>query len=295
MPLLGELERERLLTKQWGISGIVALIAGILLIAVIYFTGWPIGWLAFISLLVLLLSIYRYAAHNDRYTVDFKQKVIALIIQYLNPGIVYKPSSFVSSKLYNASGLYRRRYSNITGDDLLKGIYKEVSFQCSELLVENDTDSSEVIHTVFKGLFFSAKLDVAFYGGTYIWKRGEEQLGVSLADEHYRLMPLPKVYHVHTGHAAFDKQYSVYSTDPAEAHALVDADMMEHMLAFRKQIERDVVFSFVAGRCYVAIPVKENLFEPTRKPGDKENIKEHFFAVLLVLSIVNQLQLNKWA
>jgi len=87
---------------------------------------------------------------------------------------------------------------------------------------------------------------------------------------------LPKVYHINTGHTAFDRQYSVYSTDPSEAHALVDNEMMESMLSFKKQIGRDVVVSFVAGRCYVAIPVNENLFEPSKDPGDKESIRQHF-------------------
>jgi len=294
-PLLDGLERERILAKQWGIGCLVALITGILfLITAQSFPGGPFGWLAFISLLVLLFSIYHYTIHNDLYTMGFKEQVIQLIIQYLHPGIIYKPFSFISSKLYRASGLYRARYTGISGDDLLKGVYKGVPFQCSELDVENKRNTRRANYPVFTGLFFSAKLNIGFYGGTYIWKRGEEQLGESIAEEHYRLLPLPKVYHVHTGHAVFNKYYSVYSTDPEEAHALVDDVMMENMLRFRKQIERDVVFSFVAGRCYVGIPVKEDLFEPAVNLGDKENAREHFFAVLLVLSIINQLQLNRW-
>ena len=47
------------------------------------------------------------------------------------------------------------------------------------------------------------------------------------------------------------------------------------------------------GKCHVAIPIKDDLFEPTSFPDDKEVIKEYFFFVLLILSIINQLNLRK--
>jgi hypothetical protein len=39
----------------------------------------------------------------------------------------------------------------------------------------------------------------------------------------------------------------------------------------------------------------EEMFEPsTSHPGDKEKIKSYFFNVLLILSIINQLNLTKY-
>lgn len=96
------------------------------------------------------------------------------------------------------------------------------------------------------------------------------------------------------GHKEFETAYSVYSNSPAEARHIVDTEMMECLLHFKNQIKRDVRVSFVEGICYVAISIDEDLLEPSiLKPGDKKIIKEYFFSILLIFSIINQLRLYK--
>lgn len=95
-------------------------------------------------------------------------------------------------------------------------------------------------------------------------------------------------------HAKFEKAYSVYSNSPGEARHIIDAEMMECLLHFKNQIKRDVTVSFVEGICYVAIAIDEDLLEPSiLKPGDKKIIREYFFSILLIFSIINQLRLYK--
>jgi hypothetical protein len=93
----------------------------------------------------------------------------------------------------------------------------------------------------------------------------------------------------------FAKYFSVYTSYPAEAVAFLDEDMIQCMLNFRKQVNRDVQFSVVAGKIYVSIPINEDLLEPPSPDlDDKEKIKGYFFSILLVLSIINQLRLNRF-
>jgi hypothetical protein len=95
------------------------------------------------------------------------------------------------------------------------------------------------------------------------------------------------------GDESFDQYFSVCSTNPAEARTILNTEMMSRLLEFRKQIKRRVVFSVVLGKCYVAIPINEDLLEPGDTVGDKEEVKKYFFTILLILSIVNQLQLTR--
>ena len=70
--------------------------------------------------------------------------------------------------------------------------------------------------------------------------------------------------------------------------------MMECLIQFKKQLKRNIGVSIVAGKCYVAIPINEDLLEPSGfGTDDREEIKEYFFTILLMLSIINQLQLYK--
>ncbi len=261
---------------------------------------------AFVGMLIAftLFSIYRFTSTDNRYVNDFKETVIKEIISYLHPGLVYKPGEMITEQEYRQSGLFRWRFEYYEGDDYIEGVYKNVSFHCSEIKTSIDvTRRSDVVWgmtkgadqygVIFKGLFFTAKVNDAFTGGTYVWIRGKEQLGTSVADEEYRMFRFPRTVHVNTGNAMFDSVYSVYSTNPAEAHAIINNEMMDCLLRFRSQLGRNVVLSVAMGKCYVAIPMKEDLFEPGDTPDDKEQVKQHFFSVLLVLSIINQLQLQR--
>ena len=142
-------------------------------------------------------------------------------------------------------------------------------------------------------LFFTARINAEYNGGTYVWIKDEEQFGDSIADERYRLLAFPEVIDMKMHDDIFDKYFFVCSTNPTEARKILDADMMRRLLEFRKQIKRKVVISFVMGRCYVAIPIEEDLLEPSDSLDDKEAVKKYFFTVLLILSIINQLPLDK--
>jgi hypothetical protein len=70
--------------------------------------------------------------------------------------------------------------------------------------------------------------------------------------------------------------------------------MMERMIKFKQQIKRDIRLSIVAGICYISISINEELLEPSiSNPDNKEKIKEYFFSVLLIFSIINQLNLSR--
>jgi len=233
-----------------------------------------------------------YAKNKDLYTNDFKEKIIQAIIDSLNLGLAYKPDKSISSKEYKSSGLFRHKYNYYDGEDFLKGNYSNVSFHCSELHTQYDGLWNNQI-TIFKGLFFAAAVNPV-YKGTYIWNSDDEQIPKSLSDEEYRLLHLPKVKYIRSGNPYFEKHFSVYSSNPSEAAMILNGGMIENILHFRKQIKRNFRLSFVAGRCYVAIPFEEDLLEPSvSDPGNKENIKEYFYNILLILSIINQLNLKR--
>ena len=297
--LLKDLKKQGKVARNWGISAIVS---GTL--AILLFIGNISGYLETPGMiaggftLISIISIYLYTTKKDWYVDNFKETIIKEIISYLHPGIIYTPSKYISSKEYKASGLFRHRYDYYDGDDYLQGVYKNVPFHCSELHTQYDRTVGPMANyetTIFKGLFFVADLNVSFWGNTYIWNRGEEQTGSSIAEKHYRYMPLPQVYKIRSDNDAFNKIYSVWSTNPLEAKNVLNNEMTERIVNFKTQVNRDISFSFVAGRFYVAVPFNEDLLEPlVSNAEDKEQIKTYFFTILLILSIINQLRLDKF-
>ncbi|MGC4101292.1 DUF3137 domain-containing protein [Ferruginibacter sp.] len=294
-PQLEELNRQDKDADHWGTIMIFAILAAaasfILMFAVE--ASWNGGLITFLLGAFAVFSIYKYTQKDDNYTDNFKDNVIATIIKYIDPEFAYKPGNMVPSREYVSSGLFRKRYDYIDGDDFIEGTYKNVHFHCSELhTYKTGGRSSTSDITIFKGLFFAAAVNAGFRGGTYIWSKDDEQLASSIADERYRLLPLPQVSGVAIGDPLFDQYYSMCTTMPPDAKKIIDNGIPGKLLQFRQQIKRKVVFSVVAGKCYVAIPISEDLLEPNTPAGDREEVKKYFYTILLILNIINQLNLE---
>jgi hypothetical protein len=297
-PLIANLKAEAGAAGNWGVIAPVTAF-----LAVVTFAAYQLGYIEQYSgaviaffIVAIAVSVYFYSNRKDRYTRDFKETIIREIIYYLHPGIIYKPDEVIAKEDYKHSGLFRKNFDWYDGDDYMEGIYKNVSFRCSELLTQYESGSRNLLRTIFKGLFFVAEINISLSSATYVWASGEEQTGGSIADERYRLMRLPNVNKIklECASAEFENIFSVYSTNPSEAGSILTKAMTERLIKFKKQVNRDIAISFVAGRCYFAIAINEDLLEPSGfDTDDREEVKKYFFTVLLILSIINQLHLNE--
>lgn len=289
-PLLEKLEPESNDTSKWKVGGIAALflcIACFIIsksIAAIFFIG------------ILIFSIFKFFSKKEEFVNNYKEIIIKEIIEFLNPGAIYEPLKMVSPKDYEYSGLYPKSYDVCNGEDWIKGVYKNVNYSCSELetsQLAGGRNGNTV--RIFKGLFFVAPIGYG-YGATYVWPADDVQLPVTVADYHFeRFLPLPEITPVNMNHPEFERYFAVYGSDSSIATTIIDDVMMERMIQFRNQIGRDVRFSFVNGYCFVSIEIQENLFEPALSDiMDKDKIQAYFFSVLLILSIINQLDLKRF-
>lgn len=266
--------------------------------AIIFFILFHAGWLqqgavlAVLMLVMCIIGVHQRMQSAEDYMHAFKEKIIRRIITYIHPGAVYKPTSYISKKEYKASGLFRRRFTYFSGDDYWECQYKNIFFHCSE--IETFYEDSMGRQDIFKGLFFAVRLNPLVGGGTYVWSKNNVQLPASIADEHYRMYGLPEVRKYATADPAFDKSFAVYTTNPAEAAMILAGNMTGHMLFLKQRLKKDIVFSFVGGRCFVAVPFDENLLEPTNQsvPG-KAAVKNYFYTVLLVFNVIRKLELYK--
>ena len=290
-PFLNELKLQSDDVSKWSIRGILSLMAAV----VSFVLGGVVLGIIFSG--GLIYCIYKYAGKRDVFINNYKMNVIKEIIKYLNPEMIYSPWDSMAAEDYEKSGHYTRIYDYYSGDDHVKGVYKSVNFFCSELetTYERPTRSGTATTPIFCGLFFAAPSKIFFSGCTYVWPAGEEQMARSLADQYYRMINIPDVYYVDTQHTEFESGFSVYSTNVAEANSLIDKELRDCLINFKKQINRDVRLSFAGGVCYVSVAINEELFEPSISRADsKEKIKEYFFSVLLILSVINQLNLTRY-
>ncbi|MFZ4057569.1 MAG: DUF3137 domain-containing protein [Ferruginibacter sp.] len=292
-PHLPEIHAQHDDVNNWGIAAMVTgSFCVFFLFALMSGHFQHLGWSSLtIGIIFTIFSIYKYTANKDQYDAAFKNKIIAGIFNFLHPGLTYLPDEKVPSNFYKASSLFRNRHVYYDGSDFVSGVYKGVNFQCSDIHAQSENHKGNT-STVFKGLFFVADVNPFYTGGTYIWPKADEQLPTSLADEQYRLYPMPPVYKITIGDIESEKKYSVYSTDPYDGGAVLQHGILSALNEFSDTIGREVRLSIVAGKCYVSIAIEEDLFESTKDPANPEAVKQYFFSALLILSIINQLKLN---
>jgi hypothetical protein len=294
-PFLQELEDERLSANNWKKFTLFTGAGAFFCFFLNFLKVFPSGMMLAGAMFVMCFTgVFFWTKYNDRYIDDFKEKIIGQIITYIYPSAVYKPMGFISKKEYKASGLYRRRFTHFDGDDYWQCVYNDLAFHCSE--IKSWYEDMAGRENIFKGLFFIADINNMFTGGTYIWIKGKTQLAASIADEHYRMFPLPQVQKVRVSHEDFNKHFSVYTTNAEEASLILSYNMPDHILRIKEKLQKDISLSFVRGKCYIAIPFEEDLLEPVKKNlRDKQQIKNYFYSILLVFNIIRKLELNRLA
>lgn len=287
LPVLPEIQEKNLATRRWMLVAVSsATLCFIYFLLYQYLHYESLAPLFFLGV-IFLVSIVFYVNTKDAFQIAFKENIIKKILHFIYPEVEYEPDKFVSSRHYKASCLARSRYSEINGDDFFKGVYKNVAFKCSEIVSSNRGES------IFSGMFFMAKISNYYNGGTYIWSKGNEQIGNSVYTEHYRFLPIPKVIKLKFAEETFAKHFSVYSTFPAQGHEILTDYRMQQMVNYVTKINPDISFSFVGGYCYVGAPQPKGLFEAGKDPGDKKQIKQYFLSIILFLSFIDKLRLNE--
>jgi hypothetical protein len=241
-----------------------------------------------------ITSIVKYLRTEKKYIADFKKEIITAIIDFFKVEMTYAPQAFIPVKDYKRSGLLRNPHEYYQGEDLFKGIYKGVSFCCAEVNSWYTKETNRAFYdvTIFKGLLFIANVRPVYKGFTYVYMKDNDQLAKSMKNYSW-FKPPANTRQLVLNDYNFDAYFNAYSTDEKEGFDILNSDMRQMMVNFMLQINRRISFSVVDGQCYLTIPIRDDLFEPSTDPTDKDEIKQHFFSILLILSIINQLDLNR--
>ena len=295
-PSISRLQAECKKADRWGTIGLLSFVASMIIGYLGMMQHLIPGYGLYLLILIILavVALVKYRNNNDTFVDDFKSAVITKIVDHIAPGVQFKPDEYISPVDYERSSLYRYQYENYTGGNLMEGNIDGLSFLFSEVYT-NYVDGTTPI-TIFKGLFFVLQMPFSLSGCTYVWSQDNVQLARSLYDEAYRLFPMPDVSDVGFGDAAFEDSFTICSTYPAEAVAVLTPTVRERLLAISENAKNPVSFSFVGGYMYAAIASARELLEPDRYvPGNKEQVYTYYLTIQLLIGIVKLLGMGEVA
>lgn len=230
------------------------------------------------------------------YVSDFKEKVIARIVKFLDPSFIYHKDQYISLDEFRRSKIFLQGVDRYSGDDYVAGVIGSTAANFSEIhaqYVTRDSKGRTRTHTIFKGLYFKADFNKHFKGHTLVLPDSAERmfggLGKMLQSWNTSRPPV-----VRLEDPEFEKLFVVYGTDQIESRYILSTSLMRRIMDFKKKTGQNVYLSFMDSSVYVAISYARNLFEPKVFSTllDFEPIKQYFLDLQLATGIVDDLNLN---
>ena len=221
----------------------------------------------------VFLVVKGVKAHGT-FKTAYKETVVREVFNFFDPGWNYEPSGHVSRQDYDLSGIFRHRVDRYSGEDLVTGSVDGTAFQFSELHTQYKTETRDSKgnrqtqwHTIFKGLFFQAELGRQVPCTTYVLPDTAEKLLGSWLGRKLQALGGRKTLSGHgplikLENTAFEKEFVVHGDDEVASRVILNPKMMEQILALKASLKRDISIAYVGERAYVAVSMREDLFEP---------------------------------
>lgn len=248
----------------------------------------------------VVASAFWFRPAWNGYRRRFKSEIIAEVVRFISPKLQFEPDSMIDRDTYLQCGIFRHSVDKYDGEDYVSGTVGATALRFSEVHAQYKTESTDSKgntrtqwHTIFKGLLFQGDFNKHFDAQTFVLTDVAEKwlgtfVGQSLQGKHgdAELVKLED--------PLFEKEFVVHGTDQVEARYILTPSLMTRVVDFRKKAKRDVQLSFIDSSVFVAIPYRENLFEPSlfRSGVSRKQIASYYDALSLTISIVEELNLN---
>jgi len=291
--LIAPQEKERKRIAALGIFGTILVIlsfAGIFYASSNNAQGFAIG--AFISLIAGIIMLVIFNNKRKNYVSWFKENIVHSIIKFIDPELHYNPARYVHENDYENSGLYLEHADRYRGDDYVEGRRDKTFFCFSELHTEKEVTSGKSTHweTVFKGLFFIGDFNKNFQGRTFIYSENNPQLGFFSKFFTSFARDLEKVK---LESIEFENKFIVYSSDQVEARYILTPSFMERLVKLQDLMGDRTSYSFVDTNVYVAVPIRDELFEPSIfSENEYTRLGDYYNTIHIVFDIIDELNLN---
>ena len=256
------------------------------------------------AILPTIICLYvwqkRRTSLKNSYVSVFKSNVIDRIVDFVDEGLKYSASRYIDESDFIRSHIFNIAHDIYAGDDYVCGKIGETEIEFSELYsaYKVSMKGGAYLHTIFKGLFFIADFNKNFSGKTIILPDKAEKLlgrlGRTLQSRNRKRGQLIKLED-----PEFEKYFVVYGDDQVQARYILSTSLMRRIADFKKNTKRHIYLSFIDSKICVAISYTKDFFEPKlyKTLLDFKPIQEYFEDLQLVISIVNDLNLNAriWA
>lgn len=301
--ILQQLEGDRKVLRVVVIKSIAIAIAGLLCIALAFFTGFsPWGYiLGGVVLILALVQAAKRATAFKAYTEAFKMKVIGAALQHIDPSLKIEPEKGLSEQEFESAQLFDQSPDRYSCEDQVSGMAGKTSFYFSEVHAEYKTETRDKDgktqtdwHTIFKGIIFTADFNKNFKGVT---KLRPKNFGSKLGAWITKAAPIfasKKSQLVELENIAFSNHFVTHSTDQIEARYILTPALMDKLCLLNEKSSDTISLTFIKSMIYIVFPMNENFFEPPifKSLLAPDCLEKDLHIIQFMYDIITELDLN---
>ncbi len=243
--IIEQLETMRKKKNRYGCMVLLSLIIPIPIMSILSFLGVELA--PIIGVVLIFCGVIIFSKIAGKLTVDYKklykENFVVSILEETFDDVFYDYKRGLEESKVNGFGLVAKgnRYSS---EDFIKGNYKGISFEQSEVRIAHKSSNDDVETTYFKGRVMA--FDLPF----------KEVKSVQIFTDTFQHRGKPSVNydmkHVDMESADFNKRFDVLAADPVEAFYVLTPQFMEK-IDFLKEKFNHVGMNFQGNKLYVAI------------------------------------------
>ena len=255
---------------------IFILITFIILLKIVDYEN--IEGLAWIFILVFVFFYYFISKSKTKFKEGYKNSIVFDIFKRNFENVEYNPDIGISEyKIKNTKIMYMG--SAYTASDYIKGNYKNVPFEFSDINIwkanrSSDYDSADYL--LFEGQWFIFDFNKIFQSNVYVCQKKFNNIN------NYH-----KEFHkVKLEDIEFNEQFDVYAENDVDAFYILTPIMIESLKNIIRENNGKYLFCFVDNKLHIGLESNKNLYEwSIFKKIDVEKCEE---VVLKEMNLITQ-------
>jgi hypothetical protein len=242
----------------------------------------------FFILFLLIIPIFfvmKAVGLSNKFKETIKDELVHIVLEDKFDDVYYDRHQSISQSVIDQTGLVKRP-DRFSGEDYIKGTYKGVSFEVSDVNlkerqehVDSKGNRTVTYPTYFKGRWYIYKFPKTFNGTLKICEtHPNEARGLE---------------RVETESIAFNKKFKLYASDKQYAFFHLTPIMMEKLLELEQLHRGSIYFYYTGNELHIGVNDSQDYMEiPFRKTIDEKAMKAFEGDVDLIPAIINELKLT---
>ena len=285
--MLNELEilRKKVLKKLL-IWFSLFLIAGLCLIIL----SQQIG--VFIIIFGFVISLIINTKDINSFKRLYKEKIVLVALNQVCTDIEYDMNKGMNREIIANTNMMRMG-DRFRSNDLIKGKYHNISFEMSDIIIEDestDSDGNETYYKLFQGQWFIFDFNKRFKANFQIYSKNFTNVkrGSLFAkkEERFKKIELEDV--------EFNNLFKVYAQNQLDAFYVLTPNTMEKIKELNNKIKGKLLFCFIDNKLHIGLDNNQDFFEVSlfKKIDIDKSINKTNQEISIITNFVDILSLN---